>query len=129
GNETGGGPSKRQPASRRHCGLRLTLARTSRGWIQCQASGRTRSTCSPNSATHPLRSPNSPTGASSDSRRHNQSEDSPIMKLDPANTYPEKLIEQMKDMGIFGLAIPEPYGFVQVSTPCYALVTEELARG
>jgi hypothetical protein len=35
----------------------------------------------------------------------------------------------MKDMGVFGLPIPEPYGFVQVSTPCYALVTEELARG
>jgi alkylation response protein AidB-like acyl-CoA dehydrogenase len=52
-----------------------------------------------------------------------------VRELEHANTYPEKLIEQMKDMGIFGLAIPEPYGFVQVSTPCYALVTEELARG
>jgi alkylation response protein AidB-like acyl-CoA dehydrogenase len=50
-------------------------------------------------------------------------------ELDHTNTYPEKLIEQMKEMGIFGLAIPEPYGFVQVSTPCYALVTEELSRG
>jgi alkylation response protein AidB-like acyl-CoA dehydrogenase len=50
-------------------------------------------------------------------------------ELEHANTYPEKLIEQMKHMGIFGLAIPEPYGDVQVSTPCYALVTEELARG
>src|SRR4051812_9688980 len=35
----------------------------------------------------------------------------------------------MKEMGIFGLAIPEPWGDVRVSTPCYALVTEELARG
>ena len=52
-----------------------------------------------------------------------------VRELEHANAYPEKLIEQMKDMGIFGLAIPEPYGFVQVSTPCYALVTEELARG
>jgi alkylation response protein AidB-like acyl-CoA dehydrogenase len=50
-------------------------------------------------------------------------------ELEHANTYPEKLIEQMKQMGIYGLAIPEPYGDVQVSTPCYALVTEELARG
>lgn len=50
-------------------------------------------------------------------------------ELEHANTYPEALIEQMKEMGVFGLAIPEPYGFVQVSTPCYALVTEELARG
>jgi alkylation response protein AidB-like acyl-CoA dehydrogenase len=52
-----------------------------------------------------------------------------VRELEHANTYPEALIEQMKDMGVFGLAIPEPYGFVQVSTPCYALVTEELARG
>jgi alkylation response protein AidB-like acyl-CoA dehydrogenase len=32
-------------------------------------------------------------------------------------------------MGIFGLAIPQPWGEAHVSTPCYALVTEELARG
>ena len=50
-------------------------------------------------------------------------------ELEHANTYPEALIEQMKELGIFGLAIPEPYGDVAVSTPCYALVTEELARG
>jgi isovaleryl-CoA dehydrogenase len=35
----------------------------------------------------------------------------------------------MKQMGIFGLAIPEPWGDAAVSTPCYAAVTEELARG
>jgi len=50
-------------------------------------------------------------------------------ELDHTNTYPEKLIEQMKQLGIFGLAIPEPWGENRVSTPCYALVTEELARG
>jgi alkylation response protein AidB-like acyl-CoA dehydrogenase len=50
-------------------------------------------------------------------------------ELDHTNTYPEALIEQMKELGIFGLAIPEPWGEVRVSTPCYALVTEELARG
>ena len=33
-----------------------------------------------------------------------------VRELEHANTYPEKLIEQMKAMGIFGLAIPEPYG-------------------
>jgi len=49
--------------------------------------------------------------------------------LEHANAYPERLIEQMKALGVFGLAIPEPYGEVQVSTPCYAMVTEELARG
>jgi alkylation response protein AidB-like acyl-CoA dehydrogenase len=50
-------------------------------------------------------------------------------ELEHANTYPEQLIETMKGLGIFGLAVPEPYGEVKVSTPCHALVTEELARG
>jgi alkylation response protein AidB-like acyl-CoA dehydrogenase len=50
-------------------------------------------------------------------------------ELEHANEYPEKLIDQMKALGIFGLAIPEPYGDAPVSTPCYAEVTAELARG
>jgi alkylation response protein AidB-like acyl-CoA dehydrogenase len=50
-------------------------------------------------------------------------------ELEHANEYPEKLIGQMKSLGIFGLAIPEPYGDAPVSTPCYAEVTAELARG
>ncbi|MBF6149524.1 acyl-CoA dehydrogenase family protein [Nocardia nova] len=49
--------------------------------------------------------------------------------LEHANEYPEKLIEQMKQLGIYGLAIPEPYGEAPVSMPCYVGVTEELARG
>jgi hypothetical protein len=52
-----------------------------------------------------------------------------VRELEHSNTYPEKLIEQMKEMGIFGLAIPEPWGEAPVSMPCYALVTTELARG
>ena len=41
-------------------------------------------------------------------------------ELEHANEYPEKLIGQMKDLGIYGLAIPEPYGEAPVSTVCYA---------
>ncbi len=52
-----------------------------------------------------------------------------VRELEHANEYPEKLIEQMKALGVFGLNIPGPYGEVAVSTPCYAMVTEELARG
>jgi isovaleryl-CoA dehydrogenase len=52
-----------------------------------------------------------------------------VRDLEHADTYPEKLIGQMKELGVFGLAIPEPWGASAVSTPCYALVTEELARG
>jgi alkylation response protein AidB-like acyl-CoA dehydrogenase len=50
-------------------------------------------------------------------------------ELEHANTYPDKLIEQMKQMGIYGLAIPRPWGDAQVSAQCFAAVTEELARG
>jgi hypothetical protein len=50
-------------------------------------------------------------------------------ELEHGNVYPERLIEQMKRIGIFGLAVPAPYGEGAVSAPCYALVTEELARG
>ena len=52
-----------------------------------------------------------------------------VRDLEHANEYPEKLIEQMKQLGIFGLAVPEPWGDAPVSMPCYALVTAELARG
>jgi alkylation response protein AidB-like acyl-CoA dehydrogenase len=52
-----------------------------------------------------------------------------VRELEHANTYPEALIAKMKELGIFGLAIPEPWGEAPVSMPCYALVTAELARG
>jgi isovaleryl-CoA dehydrogenase len=52
-----------------------------------------------------------------------------VQELEHANTYPEALIEQMKRMGIYGLAIPEPWNDAGVSASCYAEVTEELARG
>jgi len=52
-----------------------------------------------------------------------------VRELEHANIYPEKLIGQMKELGVFGLAIPEPWGESQVSAQCYAAVTEELSRG
>jgi alkylation response protein AidB-like acyl-CoA dehydrogenase len=52
-----------------------------------------------------------------------------VRELEHTDTYPEDLIEQMKRLGVFGLAVPEPYGEVAVSTPCYVRVTEQLARG
>jgi alkylation response protein AidB-like acyl-CoA dehydrogenase len=52
-----------------------------------------------------------------------------VNELEHANAYPESLIEQMKQMGVYGLAIPEPYGDFAVSARCYARVTEEIARG
>jgi alkylation response protein AidB-like acyl-CoA dehydrogenase len=52
-----------------------------------------------------------------------------VRDVEHANEYPEKWIDQMKQIGIFGLAIPEEYGGSPVSMPCYVLVTQELARG
>jgi alkylation response protein AidB-like acyl-CoA dehydrogenase len=52
-----------------------------------------------------------------------------VREMEHANEYPESAIAIMKQLGIFGLAIPEPWGSGAVSTPCYALTTEELARG
>ena len=44
-------------------------------------------------------------------------------RLEHANEYPETLIERMKRLGVFGLAIPAPYGDAPVSMPCYAIIT------
>jgi alkylation response protein AidB-like acyl-CoA dehydrogenase len=52
-----------------------------------------------------------------------------VRDVEHANTYPEAWIDQMKRIGIFGLAVPEAYGGTPVSTRCYVLVTQELARG
>lgn len=52
-----------------------------------------------------------------------------VRELEHSNTYPGEFIEQMKQMGIYGLVVPEPWGAAKVSTPCFALVTEELSRG
>ncbi|WP_309032736.1 acyl-CoA dehydrogenase family protein [Streptomyces alfalfae] len=63
-------------------------------------------------------------------RRFVDSEVKPVAHdLEAGDIYPERLIEGMKELGIYGLAVPEPWGFGQVSAACYVLVTEELARG
>jgi alkylation response protein AidB-like acyl-CoA dehydrogenase len=52
-----------------------------------------------------------------------------VREVEHADEYPEAWIEQMKRIGIYGLAIPESYGGSPVSTRCYVLVTQELSRG
>ena len=52
-----------------------------------------------------------------------------VREVEHANEYPEAWIEQMKRIGIYGLAVPDEYGGTPVSMWCYALVTQELARG
>ena len=52
-----------------------------------------------------------------------------VREIEHANSYPDEWIEQMKNIGIYGLAVPEEFGGSTVSTRCYVLVTQELARG
>jgi alkylation response protein AidB-like acyl-CoA dehydrogenase len=52
-----------------------------------------------------------------------------VRELEHSDAYPETIIERMKELGIYGLVIPEPWGESRVSLPCFAAVTEELARG
>ncbi|MDU0314826.1 acyl-CoA dehydrogenase family protein [Phycicoccus sp. M110.8] len=50
-------------------------------------------------------------------------------QLEHADEYPTEIVEGMKEMGIFGLMIPEEYGGLGESLLTYALVVEEIARG
>ncbi|MCB9438846.1 MAG: acyl-CoA dehydrogenase family protein [Mycolicibacterium sp.] len=49
--------------------------------------------------------------------------------LEHSDTYPQAIVDAMKEMGLFGLMIPEEYGGLGESLLTYALCVEELARG
>ncbi len=49
--------------------------------------------------------------------------------LEHKDEYPTAIVEGLKDLGIFGLTIPEEYGGLGESLLTYALVVEEIARG
>jgi alkylation response protein AidB-like acyl-CoA dehydrogenase len=50
-------------------------------------------------------------------------------ELEHGDTYPTEIVEGLKEMGIFGLMIPEEFGGLGESLLTYALVVEEIARG
>src|ERR1700753_546207 len=49
--------------------------------------------------------------------------------LEHADEYPTDIVEGMKEMGLFGLTVPEEYGGLGESLLTYALVVEQIARG
>jgi alkylation response protein AidB-like acyl-CoA dehydrogenase len=49
--------------------------------------------------------------------------------LEHEDEYPTDIVEGMKEMGIFGLMIPEEYGGLGESLLTYALAVEEISRG
>lgn len=52
-----------------------------------------------------------------------------VRRFDQTDTYPAELVDEMKELGLFGLLVPEEYGGNPVSMLCFARITEELARG
>ena len=50
-------------------------------------------------------------------------------ELEHKDEYPSQIVEGMKELGLFGLTIPEEYGGLGESLLTYALVVEQIARG
>jgi butyryl-CoA dehydrogenase len=51
------------------------------------------------------------------------------IELERADTFPEAIVAQMRDMGLFGLTIPETYGGLGLDLLTYIGVIEELSYG
>src|SRR5690348_3417403 len=49
--------------------------------------------------------------------------------LEHADQYPRALVERMRELGLFGLGVPETFGGLGVTYVTYARVFEELSRG
>lgn len=49
--------------------------------------------------------------------------------LEHADEYPEAIVEQMKEMGLFGVAVPVEYGGLGLDLVTYASIVEEIAYG
>ncbi|NEK59936.1 acyl-CoA dehydrogenase [Geodermatophilus sabuli] len=50
-------------------------------------------------------------------------------ELEHGDVYPQEIVDGLKELGIFGLMIPEEFGGLGESLLTYALVVEEIARG
>jgi alkylation response protein AidB-like acyl-CoA dehydrogenase len=49
--------------------------------------------------------------------------------MEHRDEYPHVLVAQMKEMGLFGLNIPEEYGGAGVDSTTFAMIFEEISRG
>jgi alkylation response protein AidB-like acyl-CoA dehydrogenase len=50
-------------------------------------------------------------------------------EYDHEDKFPEAIVEQMKELGLFGVTIPEEYGGMGLDLTTYAMIVEELSRG
>jgi alkylation response protein AidB-like acyl-CoA dehydrogenase len=48
---------------------------------------------------------------------------------DHEDSFPEPIVEQMKELGLFGVTIPEEYGGMGLDLTTYSMIVEELSRG
>jgi alkylation response protein AidB-like acyl-CoA dehydrogenase len=48
---------------------------------------------------------------------------------DSADEFPEPIVAQMRELGLFGVTIPEEYGGMGLDLTTYAMIVEELSRG
>ena len=50
-------------------------------------------------------------------------------KYEKEDIYPAELVEKMKEMGLFGITIPEEYGGMGLDYTTFAMIFEELCKG
>ncbi|HEY5430558.1 MAG TPA: acyl-CoA dehydrogenase family protein [Solirubrobacteraceae bacterium] len=48
---------------------------------------------------------------------------------DHEDSFPDPIVDQMKELGLFGVTIPEEYGGMGLDLTTYAMIVEELSRG
>src|ERR1051325_9287452 len=48
---------------------------------------------------------------------------------DAADEFPEPIVAQMRELGLFGVTIPERFGGMELDLTTYAMIVEELSRG
>src|SRR6058998_1446625 len=48
---------------------------------------------------------------------------------DHEDEFPEPIVEQMKELGLFGVTIPDEYGGMGLDLTTYTMIVEELSRG
>jgi alkylation response protein AidB-like acyl-CoA dehydrogenase len=48
---------------------------------------------------------------------------------DHEDSFPGPIVDQMKELGLFGVTIPEEYGGMGLDLTTYAMIVEELSRG
>src|SRR5436853_5657210 len=49
--------------------------------------------------------------------------------FDHEDSFPEEIVEHMKELGLFGVTIPEEYGGMGLDLTTYVMIVEELSRG